>query len=155
MAMPMMIFKRALQRKEMKIIVLLFSFFMADVECHAKALELFAPYEMNNSSQWLLIKTKNTENPVLLYLSGGPGISMIPWAHVNTVTDSMLEYFTIVHWDQRGTGLSYDPDTPVRTITIAQYIADTHAVIEMLKTKLSTNKMLSKVCFSHSPYTNE
>ena len=121
-----------------KIILILFMFI---AYCYSESLETFEPYEINDSTQWILIKTENTKNPVLLYLSGGPGISMIPWAHVNTITDQMLEHFTVVHWDQRGAGLSYDPDIPVNTITISQYIDDTYAVIELLKQKLKTDKI--------------
>ncbi|MBN1798745.1 MAG: alpha/beta hydrolase [Spirochaetales bacterium] len=58
---------------------------------------------------------------------------MIPWAHINTVTPKMLKEYTVVHWDQRGTGLSYDPHIPKETITIDQYIQDTYEVIKLLK----------------------
>jgi pimeloyl-ACP methyl ester carboxylesterase len=100
----------------------------------AGSISIFQPYEINGTEQWILIESTNKKNPILLYLSGGPGISMIPWAHINTITPKMLEEFTVVHWDQRGTGLSYDPHIPKHTITIEQYIQDTREVIKLLKT---------------------
>ena len=55
--------------------------------------------------QTIHIKGKNVNNPVLLFLHGGPGIS-----NRHTVmqsNDNLLDDFTIVAWDQRGTAGSY------------------------------------------------
>ena len=37
--------------------------------------------EVNDSRQCLLIRSSDPDNPVLLYLHGGPGQSLIPFAH--------------------------------------------------------------------------
>ncbi|MBN1648931.1 MAG: alpha/beta hydrolase [Spirochaetales bacterium] len=105
------------------------------------SIDIFQPYDINGNMQWILINGNDKSNPVLLYLAGGPGTSMIPYAHVNTITDKMLAEYTVAHWDQRGTGLSYDPDIPKDTITINQYIEDTHEVIKKIKTICGQDKV--------------
>jgi pimeloyl-ACP methyl ester carboxylesterase len=50
------------------------------------------------------IRGQDKANPVLLYLHGGPGTPMIPFAHV--FEDPWEQYFTVVQWDQRGAGKS-------------------------------------------------
>ena len=109
--------------------------------CADVPVDIFRPYDINGTRQWLLVKSLDKANPVLLYLAGGPGISMIPFAHINTITEKMLAGYTVVHWDQRGTGLSYDPDIPEETITIDQYIEDTHEVIKKIKTICGQDKV--------------
>lgn len=55
--------------------------------------------------QWIQIRGEDRDNPVILFLHGGPGFtaipyfqrSMRPWEHD----------FTVVHWDQRAAGKSY------------------------------------------------
>lgn len=51
--------------------------------------------------QWISIRGEDRNNPVLLFVHGGPGA-------VQTIFASLLrpweKYFTIVQWDQRGTG---------------------------------------------------
>ena len=50
--------------------------------------------------QALLIRGYSTDKPVLLYLSGGPGQSNLPFTRV--LFDDLSRDFIIVTWDQRG-----------------------------------------------------
>src|SRR6185503_7843757 len=52
--------------------------------------------------QWITIRGEDRRNPVLLFLHGGPGDATNPWAYA--VFRSWAKYFTVVQWDQRGTG---------------------------------------------------
>jgi pimeloyl-ACP methyl ester carboxylesterase len=45
-----------------------------------------------------------SDRPVLLYLHGGPGGTSVPAAAAWKPWD---EYFTVVHWDQRGAGRTF------------------------------------------------
>lgn len=56
--------------------------------------------------QWISIYGKDLNNPVLLFLHGGPGggLSTIGWAVLNKIAD----VFTVVNWDQRNCGKSRD-----------------------------------------------
>ena len=51
------------------------------------------------------------------------------------------DLFTVVWWDQRGAGLSYDPDIPASTMTVEQFIADTLAVTDYLRERFDQDKI--------------
>jgi len=55
--------------------------------------------EVNDSRQCLLIRSSDPDNPVLLYLHGGPGQSLIPFAHV--ATSFLTDRFTVVYYMRR------------------------------------------------------
>lgn len=94
---------------------------------------------IGGQEQALMIRGYDVNKPILLYLSGGPGQSSLPWPRV--LFDDLSRDFIIVGWDQRGTGKSYaalDPDT---TLTLAQMIADTVAVTNYLRERFDEEKI--------------
>jgi pimeloyl-ACP methyl ester carboxylesterase len=95
--------------------------------------------QINGSKQWVLIRTSDPSNPILLYLHGGPGHSLIPFAHV--ATSSLTDRFTVVYWDQRGTGLSYEAAFPAETLNLKQLIEDTLAVTDYLRRRFDKEKI--------------
>lgn len=60
---------------------------------------------LGGHSQWIQVRGTDPGNPVLLYLSGGPGQSDLAFSRV--LLEPLLADVTIVGWDQRGTGKSY------------------------------------------------
>src|SRR5258707_12286396 len=54
--------------------------------------------------QWVQIRGEDRNNPVLLFVHGGPGGSTLP---MSSGWQPWEKYFTVVQWDQRGTGLTY------------------------------------------------
>ncbi len=66
----------------------------------------------------MFIKGKNTRNPVLLYLHGG-----IPdYFLTQRYPKGLDEHFTVVWWEQRGSGLSYRPDMAPQTVNPQQRV---------------------------------
>jgi pimeloyl-ACP methyl ester carboxylesterase len=51
------------------------------------------------------------------------------------------DLFTVVWWDQRGTGLSYDSDIPPGTMTLEQFISDTLEVTDYLRERFDQDKI--------------
>jgi pimeloyl-ACP methyl ester carboxylesterase len=85
---------------------------------------------LGGNDQWIEIRGHDTDNPVLLYLSGGPGQSDLPFSRA--LLSDLTTRFTVVGWDQRGAGKSYrglDPET----LTLAGMIADTNALTTKLQ----------------------
>ena len=78
------------------------------------------------------------DNPVILFLHGGPGIPNrhgMAKAHMD-----LLDDFTIVAWDQRGTGGSYFGCDPT-TLTLDQLVSDCTELISYLCKTLNKKKV--------------
>jgi len=87
--------------------------------------------ELGVMEQWITVRGDDRNNPLLLWLHGGPGSSQMPVAHKY---DSLLEKeFVIVHWDQRGAGKSNTRDFDERTMSRNRFIQDCHELTLYLK----------------------
>jgi len=95
--------------------------------------------EINGIRMGLIIKSKNTSNPVLLFVHGGPGMPEYPLT--KTYPTGLDEYFTVVWWDQRGSGLSYSSDISAKTMTTKQFVSDTIKVTNYLRERFGQNKI--------------
>lgn len=75
--------------------------------------------------QWLYVRGQDRANPVILFVHGGPASPIAPvmW----TYQRPLEEYFTIVNYDQRGSGKTFldnDPAAVQKTLRIDQYVQD-------------------------------
>ena len=93
--------------------------------------------EINGTRQGMFIKSKDVAHPVLLYLHGGLPDYFLTQEHPTGLDDS----FTVVWWDQRGSGMSYSDDIPPATMTVEQLISDTVAVTQYLCTRFCKQKI--------------
>ena len=55
--------------------------------------------------QWVSIRGEDLANPVIVVAHGGPGSSLTPFIVI--VSRAWERRFTVVHWDQRGAGLTF------------------------------------------------
>ena len=81
--------------------------------------------------QSILVRGKEEDNPILLFLHGGPGTAQIGF--MPKYQDLLEEEFLVVNWDQRGSGLSYVEGIPKETMNINQFVEDAVELIEYLK----------------------
>ena len=79
-------------------------------------------YKIGGVQQWVLMRSENINNPILIYLHGGPGSPVIPV--VNKYNSELEKKFILVQWEQRGAGKSYKNSIPPETMTIDQFIID-------------------------------
>jgi len=89
--------------------------------------------------QWVLIRGENRENPIIIFLHGGPGASET--AFLRKYNSELEKHFTIVFWDQRGTAKSYDETIPQKTMNLNQFLSDTHELILYTRNKLNKKKV--------------
>lgn len=98
--------------------------------------------------QWISIRARDRNAPILLVLHGGPGFTLSP------VSDYYMrdweEFFTMVQWDQRGAGKSYRREAReslAPTLTIGQLVRDTEELIELLRKRFKRDRV---VLMAHS-----
>ncbi|WP_247237983.1 alpha/beta fold hydrolase [Telluribacter sp. SYSU D00476] len=90
--------------------------------------------------QFVTIRGADRRNPILLWLHGGPGsISMPLYLYYNATLENQ---FTVVYWDQRGSGKSYSSRIPPSSMTLDQFIADTHELTQWLKQRFNQDKVV-------------
>ena len=94
--------------------------------------------DVNDSRQWINIYGQNKNNPILLYLHGGPGsaTSLFDYAFTRKWSD----VYTVVTWDQRGCGKSFDKSHP-ETITADIMMKDGKVMTEFLRDHLHVDKI--------------
>jgi pimeloyl-ACP methyl ester carboxylesterase len=91
--------------------------------------------------QWISIRGKNRENPVLLIVHGGPGFAMsfMPRPYFFGWTSE----FTVAEWDQRGAGKTYGKSGPLGAgVTIDRMVEDGVEVAEFLRTRMHKRKVV-------------
>jgi pimeloyl-ACP methyl ester carboxylesterase len=92
---------------------------------------------INGVQQGMFIRGVDVTNPVLLYLHGG-----MPDYFLTAQYPTGLEYiFTVVWWEQRGSGMSYSPGIPSETMNLDQMIDDTLDVTNYLRRRFGNQKI--------------
>ncbi len=94
--------------------------------------------ELNGSKQWISIRGKNKNKPVLLFLAGGPGGSQL--AAARTQLKELEEHFVVVGWDQPGSAKSFD-SVPSKDLTPDRYISDGCQLASYLSKRFNQEKI--------------
>ncbi len=96
--------------------------------------------KINGTRQFICIRGADQRNPILLWLHGGPGNLSLPlYMHYNAPLE---QQFTVVYWDQRGSGKSYSSRIAPESMTLEQFIADTHELTYWLKKQFNQDKIV-------------
>ena len=92
---------------------------------------------INGVEQGMFIRSRDVKHPVLLYLHGG-----MPFYFLSKRYPAGLEdHFTVVWWEQRGSGMSYSTAIPPESITLEQMISDTREVTNYLRRRFGQDKI--------------
>lgn len=85
------------------------------------------------------VRGTNDENPLLLFLHGGPGVSDRHW--VLKYQSGLADVCTMVCWDQRGSGKSYSRAQSREEMTIDLMARDAEELVEYLCEKFGKEKL--------------
>lgn len=78
--------------------------------------------------------------PVMLFLHGGPGVCDRHW--VIEKQSELAEKFTMVCWDQRGSGKSYNKNIRKQQLTVDDYVEDVEFMLDYLTGKFGVRKVV-------------
>lgn len=97
---------------------------------------------LGGMQQWVTIKGSDCNNPVILFVHGGPGNPNTPYA--NSPYAAWEKEFTLVQWDQRGAGKTFtrNPATADGKLTIERMAQDGTELAAFLQTHLNKKNVI-------------
>ena len=99
--------------------------------------------EINGELNGMFITSTDENNPVLLFISGGPGVPEI-WlneVYAEQYPNKLAEHFTVCYWDYIGEGLSYNKKIKAEEITLDRLTQDAREVAKYLKARYHKEKI--------------
>lgn len=94
---------------------------------------------MGGSNQYVEITAASDQQPVLLFIHGGPGWPQTP--QLRYFNADLTSAFILATWDQRGCGKSFMNDSTAENLSLDQITADAHELTQYLKTKYKKKKI--------------
>ena len=104
---------------------------------------------VNGDEQFLLIRGTDRNLPVILFLHGGPGKPAMYLAH--DFQRELEKDFVVVHWDQRASGKSFNPDTDPERLSTSSLLGDTDIVVDFLRDRFERERIWL-IGHSHGSY---
>ena len=89
--------------------------------------------------QGMFIRSKNINNPVLLYVHGGPAFPN--YFLIDKFQPGLEDYFTVCYWEQRGGGLSYSSEVTLESMNFNQLASDAIDVTNYLRKRFGKEKI--------------
>jgi pimeloyl-ACP methyl ester carboxylesterase len=106
----------------------------------AKPIRLTEAVIIGGIQQWIDIRSVNDTLPVLLFLHGGPGNSVMGYA--GKFTQALQKHFVVVQWDQRESGKTARLNVTPVPLTLAVMESDASEMVEHLRGRFSKEKIL-------------
>ncbi|MGX4770857.1 alpha/beta fold hydrolase [Bradyrhizobium guangdongense] len=97
--------------------------------------------DIGGVKQWIQIRGEDRDNPVLLFVHGGPGGSSWP---ISSGWLPWEKHFTVVQWDQRGAGRTYGAagEALAPSMTLERMTQDGVELAEYLRAHLHKDKIV-------------
>ena len=106
--------------------------------------------QLGGITQWIRIRGADASNPVLLLMQQGPGLPIINDAPRLEHLLGLENAFTVVYWDQRGTGLSAPwlrTSSKRFEISVARMVDDTVMLLELLRDRFGGKTFVAGFSF--------
>jgi pimeloyl-ACP methyl ester carboxylesterase len=111
----------------------------ADGEPLAGSVSEFVTVSLGGKDQVVMLRGASVDNPVVLYLAGGPITSDIGYA--TRYFSGLEQDFVVAVWDQRGAGRSYPALDPTDTFTPEQLTSDALELSDYLRDRFDEDKI--------------
>lgn len=98
--------------------------------------------DINGQDQFISIRGRDKNAPVIVYLHGGPGSPDSMMAY--TFTNELIDEYTVVCWDQRGCGRTYvkNSDKNNETVSFEQAEDDLDKLVDYLSDRFGQDKII-------------
>jgi pimeloyl-ACP methyl ester carboxylesterase len=122
-------------------------FFKPDFLIPNTGIDQLETVDLGGIQQSIIIQSYSPKNPVLLFLHGGPSMPLPGVSSrgknytVATNTKELIKHYTVVFWDQRGTGKSYHEHIHPESMNFEQFLADAAELTDYLRKKFSQDKI--------------
>jgi pimeloyl-ACP methyl ester carboxylesterase len=106
--------------------------------------------QLGGITQWIRVRGADASNPVLLLMQQGPGLPIINEAARFERLLGLESAFTVVYWDQRGTGLSSRPlgrNQDRFDISVTLMVDDTVRMLELLRDRFGGRTLVTGFSF--------
>ena len=100
-----------------------------DADAYGQGVALIEEWDLDGVRQWVDVRGKSDDLPVVLWLAGGPGGSELGWTR--EYLWGLEEDCIFVNWEQAGTGMSFDA-ADVRELTVEDFVGYTITLTERL-----------------------
>lgn len=98
--------------------------------------------EIGGIKQWITVRGRDRDNPILLLIHGGPAAPDLPNRYL--FEPSWADYFTVVEWDQRGSGKTFelnDSAAVAPTMSKERMIEDAEELVDYLRQTYRRDKI--------------
>jgi pimeloyl-ACP methyl ester carboxylesterase len=108
----------------------------------AKGVDEAMYVHLGGIDQWITIRGEDRQNPVLLFVHGGPGDVTNPWSFAYFA--AWEKRFTVVQWDERGAGRTLRKTGPsvASTMTLDRMAQDGIELSEFLQKHLGKDRIV-------------
>lgn len=99
------------------------------------SLDTLESFRIGDLDQWVQIRSHDLSRPVLLVLYGGPGLPVLPRVQDLGEHAGLENHYTVVYWEQRGTGKSHTPSLSADDMTIDRFVEDVLDLTDRLRSR--------------------
>lgn len=104
------------------------------------SISMLEQVEINGTGHEVMIRGVDRTNPILIFVHGGPGCSEIPY--VRKYQKELEQHFTVVHYDQRGSGKSYHFFEDYSNLTTDVLVDDLLALRDYVSKEFGQEKVI-------------
>jgi pimeloyl-ACP methyl ester carboxylesterase len=107
----------------------------------ANSIAVVERWRVNGIDESVILRGRDLNNPVLVWLHGGPGSSETSLLRV--MNGALEDHFTVVYWDQRLAGQTLDPLAAYpESLTIAQMADDLDVIVDQVRKRVGHDKVV-------------
>ena len=111
------------------------------------AIDTLESVQAGGTTQWIRVRGADAANPVLLLIQQGPGLPMINEVRRFEHVLGLEQVFTVIYWDQRGSGRSLRHRKDRAGISLEAMAGDTVSLLDFLRHRFGAKTYVAGFSF--------